>query len=90
VAWSARILAALAFASACLFFSVTHLEFPRVGFEGMMVVGSLLAWANLLLCASCLVVALVMYFRRRDKRGGWPSILALSSVVIIFASWAIV
>lgn len=70
-----RLLSYVALFSAAFVFSVTHLAFPPVGFEGMLVLGGLFAWLCILSASASLLASAVLWFKGKGV-GPIPSVLS--------------
>lgn len=83
---AARVFAALALIAAALVYSIIHLEFPDVEFEGMTVLAGLSAWICILSGLTALALSFLNYRSRRDKRGYWPVVASFVSFALMLAA----
>jgi len=63
-----RLLAILAVSGGALAFSVTHFAFPRVGFEGMLVLAGLAIWFSILCIAGAFVLCCFIQALAKESR----------------------
>jgi hypothetical protein len=79
-----RLLAILAVSGGALAFSVTHFAFPRVGFEGMLVLAGLAIWFSILCITGTFALGCFMLFRRRSFPMAWPLVYCVAAGLLIF------
>jgi hypothetical protein len=79
-----RLLAILAVSGGALAFSVTHFAFPRVGFEGMLVLAGLAIWFSILCIAGAFALGCFILFRRRGFPIAWPIVCCAAAGLLIF------
>lgn len=80
---AARIFAGLSLFAAILVFSIIHLEFPGIGYEGMLVLAGLSVWVCILSGLAVFVLSFLNYRARRDKQWYWPVAASLFSFALI-------
>jgi hypothetical protein len=82
---SVRILAYISLAAAAFVFSVTHLAFLPVGYEGALVLGGLSAWLCILAAAASVIASAVLWFKGKGV-GPIPSALSFVALGVLWAT----
>jgi len=82
---STRLLSYVALLAAAFVFSVTHLAFPPVGFEGMLVLGGLFAWLCILAAVASFLASAVLWFKGKGV-GPIPSVLSFVALGVLGAT----
>jgi hypothetical protein len=78
---AANILSLISLCAVALAFSLTHLGFPPVGFEGAIVFGGLALWAGILSAVAAAFLSAVLAYRR-NARWRWPLGCAVFSGIV--------
>jgi cation transporter-like permease len=78
-----RLLAVLAVSGGALAFGVTHFAFPRVGFEGMLVLAGLAIWFSILCIAVAFALGCFILLRRRGFPIAWPLVCCAAAGLLI-------
>jgi len=79
-----RLLAIFSVSGSALAFGVTHFAFPRVGFEGMLVLAGLAIWFSLLSLTGTVALGCFMLVRRRSFPMALPLVYCISAGMLIF------
>ena len=80
---AARIFAGLSLVAAILVLSIIYLEFPDIGYEGMLVLAGLSIWACILSGLAVFALSFLNFRNYRDKQWYWPVAVSLLSISLI-------
>jgi|HubBroStandDraft_1064217.scaffolds.fasta_scaffold688529_1 hypothetical protein len=84
---AASILSMSALAISVLAYTTTHYAFPRVGFEGGLLLGGLLLWVSALCVVLTWGLCLSLFIRRCRAQLLWPlSFATIAAAVLVLAS----
>jgi hypothetical protein len=83
---AAHILSISALLMSALAFSIARWSFPRVGYEGTIVLAGLLFWASALCVAVTWGICLVLFANQRRSRLVWPFGCSVVSAAILVIS----
>jgi hypothetical protein len=84
---AASILSLSALAMSVLAYTTTHYSFPRVGFEGALLLGGVLLWVSAMSVVLTWGLCLLLFIRRRRSQLVWPlSFATIAAAVLVLAS----
>ena len=78
------ILAISAIGCAALSYSVTHLAFPPVGYEGMLFLAGLAIWIGILCIVGTIVLSGIILIKRRGFAVIWPLVSCAAAGLLMF------